>query len=137
MSFDERIKDKIEEIENLVSQLQEILPDSLDIYIRNFEKRAACERYFETIIESVVDLSFLLIKFKKMKIPQEDTEAFLILAEKGIISKNLAERFRQAKGMRNILAHEYGKVDNELVFEAITSELLSDVREFLKEINKL
>jgi uncharacterized protein YutE (UPF0331/DUF86 family) len=83
-----------------------------------------------------VDLAFLLIKLNKLKIPNEDTEAFLILAEKNIISLNLAEKFKQAKGMRNIIAHEYGKVDDELVFEAITTELVKDVRDFLREIKK-
>jgi len=129
-----RINDKIIEIEKLLSELENIMPSNIEQYLSNFEKKAACERYFERIIEASVDLAFLIIKTEKLKIPSEDTEAFFILAENKIIDKNLAEKFRQAKGMRNILAHEYGKVDDELVFEALTNEILSDVKNLLNKI---
>lgn len=129
-----RINDKISEIEQLLSQLEEIMPANLEEYIHNFEKKFACERCFEVIVEAVVDLAFLLIKLNKLKIPQEDTEAFFILAEKNIIKITLAEKFRRAKGMRNVIAHEYGRVDDELVFEALTTELVIDVRDFLEQI---
>ena len=38
--------------------------------------------------------------------------------------------------MRNILAHEYGEVDDEVVFEAITEELDKDVSKFIEEVRK-
>ena len=36
--------------------------------------------------------------------------------------------------MRNILAHEYGEVDDEIVFHAIRNELTNDARAFLQSI---
>ena len=36
--------------------------------------------------------------------------------------------------MRNILAHEYGKIDDEIVFNAIKSELEKDANEFVSAI---
>ena len=38
--------------------------------------------------------------------------------------------------MRNILAHEYGEVDDEIVFNAVTEELEKDAIEFIKNIKK-
>lgn len=38
--------------------------------------------------------------------------------------------------MRNIISHQYGNVDNKIVFETITEELEKDVREFIKCIRK-
>ena len=38
--------------------------------------------------------------------------------------------------MRNIIAHEYGKIDDRIVFNSITKELRSDVIEFLTSIEK-
>jgi uncharacterized protein YutE (UPF0331/DUF86 family) len=38
--------------------------------------------------------------------------------------------------MRNILAHDYGVVDDEIVFESITGELEKDTTEFLKNIRR-
>jgi len=135
--MNERINDKIKEIENFLNELEELIPQNLNDYLHDFEKKAACERYFEKIIEAVVDLAFLIIKNKKLKIPEEDKEAFDILANEDIISKELAERLKDAKGMRNILAHEYGKIDDKLVFHSITEELIKDVEEFLVNIKRL
>ena len=129
-----RIEDKTKEIEQYLDELLTIVPDSLDIYKNDIKIKAACERYFEKIIESIVDLTFLIIKDKNLKIPEEDKEAFDILYKEGIIKKKLADRLKEAKGMRNILAHEYGKVDDEIVFNSITFELENDIKEFLKEI---
>jgi len=114
-----RLRDKIEEIEDYLSELHEIGPQSFQDYVCDLKTKAACERYFEKIIEAVVDLAFLLIKDKGFKIPEEDKEAFDILAREGTISRELAGKLKDAKGMRNIIAHEYGKVADRIVFEAI------------------
>ncbi|MCH7723429.1 MAG: aminotransferase class I/II-fold pyridoxal phosphate-dependent enzyme [Bacteroidetes bacterium] len=47
---------------------------------------------------------------------------------------DLEEKLKEAKGMRNIIAHEYGKIDDVLVFEAVTEELIPDVKEFLNSV---
>ena len=131
-----RIKDKIDEIEKYAEELSKIIPPNFGQYKSEFKLKAACERYFERIIESIVDLAFLVIKEHKLKIPEEDKQAFDILNEENIISGNLKERLQDAKGMRNILAHEYGRIDDEIVFESIKNELISDAEEFIKQIKK-
>lgn len=131
-----RINDKIEEILEYLEQLELFLPANFENYNQDFKSKAACERYFEKIVEAVVDLAFLIIKSKKMKIPKEDTEAFIILANENIISIELAERLRKAKGMRNVLAHEYGKIDDWLVFNSLTEELKRDITEFIDNIKR-
>jgi len=92
--------------------------------------------FFERIIEATVDLSFLIIKDRGFKIPEEDKEAFDILGKEEIISIELAEKLKDAKGMRNIIAHEYGKIDDEIVFNSITEEIKVDVREFIREVEQ-
>lgn len=132
-----RINDKILEIEQFLEELESSLPENFEQYKTDFKLRAIGERYFEKIIEAVVDLAFFIIKDKNLKQPDEDKQAFDILSKEKIISGNLAEKLKDAKGMRNILAHEYGRIDNELIFHSISEELIPDVQEFLKVINDL
>jgi uncharacterized protein YutE (UPF0331/DUF86 family) len=134
--MNKRIKDKAEELENYLSELEEFTPSSFEDYINDAKTKVACERYAEKIIEAIVDLAFLAIKEKKLKMPEDDKQAFSILAGSNIISVELASKLKDAKGMRNILAHEYGEVDNEIIFEAISQELIKDAREFIKEVEK-
>ena len=130
----ERINDKIKELEKYLEELIEIKPDNLEDYISDFKSKAACERYAEVIIEAVIDLAFFSIKEKKLPSPESDLEAFDILAQNKIISVELAGRLKDAKRMRNILAHEYGKIDDEIVFTAIKDELEKDVTDFINSI---
>lgn len=129
-----RINDKIIEIEDYLSELEEIRPEDFERYETDLKAKAACERYFEKITEAVIDLAFLIIKDKGFRIPEEDKEAFDILSKEKVISPELAEKLREAKGMRNILAHKYGQVDDEIVFRAITDEIEKYVGEFISAI---
>ena len=131
-----RINDKIIEIEKFLEELEDIIPGNFEEYKKDFQKKAACERYFEKIIEAVVDLGFILIRENDFRIPEDDEGVFEILLSKGIISERLSSKLRDAKGMRNIIAHEYGNIDDELVFEAISNELKKDVEDFIDNIEK-
>lgn len=132
-----RIKDKINEINKFLEEFKKIIPNNLEEYESNLEKKAACERYIEKIMEAVTDLAFLIIKDKKFKIPEDDVNAFDILLKNNIIDTDLAIKLKNAKGMKNIISHQYGDVDDEIVFQSITKELDKDVKTFLKIINKL
>ncbi len=131
-----RIKDKIDELNKLIDELEEIIPEDLELYIEDKKLRAASERYFERIVECVVSLSFKIVQERKLEVPDDDKTVFETLQKHNFIDKVLAERFKNAKGMRNILAHEYGKVDDTLVFEAIHSKIIPDVEDFIKQIKK-
>ena len=128
-----RIKDKIDEIKIYIKELQSIIPDTLEEYKSSVEKKAACERYVEKIVEAATDLAFLLIKIKKLRIPEDDIDAFNILQENNIIGEKLTKKLKNAKGMRNIIAHQYGNIDDQIIFESITNELQKDIKEFLRE----
>ncbi len=131
-----RINDKILEVERFLRELESIAPQAYSDYEDDVKTRAACERYFEKITEALVDLAFLVIKDKALKLPEDDKEAFTVLAQAEIIPADLSEKLREAKGMRNVIAHEYGSVDDKLVFEAITEEIDSDAKSFVKAIRK-
>jgi len=116
-----RVDEKIKEISNWMEELGEIAPSNFEEYGSNKEKKAACERYVEKIIEAVTDV---------------DNDAFIVLKENKLISEDLANKLKGAKGMRNILAHQYGEVNDQIVFEAITENLEDDVNDFIKSIKK-
>jgi len=129
-----RITDKINEINKFLNELKEIVPSDIEEYKSSIEKKAACERYVEKIVEAATDLAFLIIKNKKLRMPEDDIDAFSILLENKIINSKLAANLKNAKGMRNIIAHEYGKIDDMIVFESIREELERDVKGFIKNV---
>jgi len=115
----------------------EMVPNTLKEYESNKIVRAACERYFEKVVESVTDLAFIVITLKKFRVPDDDIDSFRILEENGIIDDELYNRLKDAKGMRNFIAHQYGQINDKLVYEAIIEELEKDVKKFIEIVQKL
>ena len=131
-----RIQDKISEINHYLSELESFIPNSFNEYETDIKLKAACERYYEKITQAILDLIMLILKEKGYRIPEESKEALEILCQEKIITKELADKLKQAKGMRNVLAHQYGNIDDNLVFESITKELIKDTKRFIKSIKK-
>lgn len=132
--MNKRIEDKIIEIETFLEELLSVLPKDFENYKEDWKIRDICERHFEKIIEASVDLSFMIIKNKGLITPKDDKNSFDILNQENIISDELAEKLKEAKGMRNIIAHEYGKIEDEIVFESVTEHLEKDIKEFISII---
>ena len=131
---EDRVGDKILEIEQFFEELNQVLPSSFEQYEQDFRIKAICERYFEKIVEAAIDLAYLFIKKKKWKFPESEKELFETLADQGIISRELALRLKDAKGMRNVIAHQYGEINDEMVFTAVTEELEKDIKGLIESI---
>lgn len=132
-----RIRDKIEEVEKYLQEINEFLPPTLEDYILNKMAKAACERGFEKVIESCVDIAFLTIRMKKFPFPENDEGTFSVLHKRGILEEALSKRLISAKGMRNFIIHEYEEIDDSKVFHTISEELPKDTEEFIKVIKDL
>lgn len=131
-----KIEDKIQSIQKFIEELEEVLPLDYEKYQSDLSKKLASERAFEKIIEGVNDLAILWIKEKRLQLPSEDEKAFEILASAKLIREELAKKLKQAKGMRNILAHQYDNLDEEIIFEALKEKIIKDAEEFLKELGE-
>ena len=129
-----RIEDKIKEIEKYLEEIMNFIPDSFEEYEKDAKTKSACERHFEKIIEAVIDLAFIIIKSKKWEVPEDDSNALDIIVNKKIISSDLSEKLRDAKGMRNFIIHQYGKIDDFKVFTAIKEELEKDIEDLIKQV---
>lgn len=131
-----RLKDKIEQCRQLITELRQITPKTFGEY-SDIKTRAACEHYAERIVEAVAVIAIAIVRTRKLGIPQDEADAYAILVEGNVISRGLSQKLSKAKGMRNIIVHDYVKVDDELVYRAIKKELPKDAEEFLKAAKKV
>jgi len=131
-----KLYDKIEDIRKYLAELEKIVPSSFREYDSSLEKKAACERYFERIVEAAIDICFMVIKTKNLQLPEDDLGALAILEKNKIIDPKLSAKLKDAKRMRNIIIHQYAKIDDKLVFQSIKEEIDVDINQFLKEVKK-
>ena len=97
--------------------------------------RGALLHYLYLLADSCITLAELVIKHKKLRIPQSYHEAIDILGENRILEPAFACKFARIAGFRNFLAHDYEKIDVDFICKKILSEL-EDVYTFVKQIEK-
>jgi uncharacterized protein YutE (UPF0331/DUF86 family) len=133
----ERINEKIKEIKQYLEEFSQIEIPDFEEYQKNFKLKAACERYFEKIVEPIINLALLIIRLKKFDKPENEDHIFIILSKNNVISEKLARRLKDAKDMRNIVIHNYLRVDDLIVYTAIAEEIVKDAEEFLEIVGGL
>lgn len=128
----ERVLAKMDVLDGYLRELREIMPASFEEY-RKVEKRRACERLLQISIECIIDICGFIVTGLRLGLPAEEDDLFEKLEQAGIISSSRKESLKRMKGFRNILVHEYGRVDDLMVYE-ILQERLNDFETFKREI---
>jgi uncharacterized protein YutE (UPF0331/DUF86 family) len=85
--------------------------------------RGAAERYLHLSIECVIDVGNHIISDRRYRKPETYAEIFEILFEKGVLPEKLFHELRGMAGFRNVLVHDYVRLDAEKVFGFIQSKL--------------
>lgn len=130
------IKRKISLIQDDLVGLSSMANFSLDQVCADFMKQAALERLLERIINRAIDANRYIIsemKNEKISSPKDYRDTFLILAELGIFSPDFAKEISKSIGTRNVLAHEYDKTDQALIYNSV-GDCLKDYNEYCRFI---
>lgn len=85
-------------------------------------------------IQSLLDICHHIIVENKLRKPFTGQEAIEILSEENIIPSEFAASILPMAGLRNLLVHEYTKVDLEKIYQRL--QKLDDFRTFQKHIIK-
>jgi uncharacterized protein YutE (UPF0331/DUF86 family) len=101
----------------------------------DIDLRGAVERYLYLAVQATIDLAGAVISLKKFRKPATMSENFLILEEEKIIDKKLCQQMVRMVGFRNIISHDYGEIDYDIVYD-ILHQRLKDIEEFIEIINK-
>jgi uncharacterized protein YutE (UPF0331/DUF86 family) len=128
----ERILSRLGELEGYLHELDSIRPATREEF-RAIEKKRACERLLQISIETVLTICQLFVAGERLGLPSEENDVFEKLARAGVVSPEVAAILHGMKGFRNILVHEYGDVDDDLVFLFLTTRT-EDFLVFRREI---
>ncbi|ABB31553.1 MULTISPECIES: type VII toxin-antitoxin system HepT family RNase toxin [Geobacter] len=131
----ERIRQKIGRINEHLSIIRAIKDDCSRKFAVDPIYRGALLHYLYLLSDGCIVLAELVIKHKGLRLPQSYAESFDILGESKVLDEDFAYRFASIAGFRNFLAHDYEKIDQEVICGAIMNSL-NDVDIFLQHIRK-
>ena len=128
------IENKISSIRKYLKILQRYKKYSKKEIEGNVDIKGAVERYLYLAIQSTIDLAEAIIAYKNLRKPTTMSEAFYILNEEGFIPVRLTAELAKMAGFRNIVAHDYEKIDYDIVVDVLQNKL-KDIDKFLKRIS--
>lgn len=134
----QKIIEKIQRLDEYLSYLKRLKEEikSEKEFLDDFHFHGLVERYLQLSCQVVIDTLNLLIIEKDLAKPESGQEVVSFLFKKSIISQDLFSRLEGVVGFRNILVHEYGRINHKKVYQYLM-EKLEDFEVFKKEILRL
>ncbi|MEK6937676.1 MAG: DUF86 domain-containing protein [Nanoarchaeota archaeon] len=130
-----RILKKIKEIEESLELIEENLPDSEKDFRELGLVKDGIYKRLEFCIQNIIDILSMIYSEENLGVPSTIDDILLGLGRKKIFSKEIVLLVSQMKGMRNILTHRYGEINDSLVYEQLT-ENLSDFHKLISAVEK-
>ena len=118
------VLNKKESIERCIKQIQHYysLP-AVEPFEEDYLRQDAIALNLQRACEQCIDLANYTIKVRKLGLPKESRDAFRLLADNRIIPRDLATRLEGMVGFRNVLVHEYQRLDINLMVDVIEHRL--------------
>ena len=134
----QKIIEKIQRLDEYLSYLKRLKGEikSEMEFLDDFHFHGLVECYLQLSCQVVIDTLNLLIIEKDLAKPESGQEIVSFLFKKSIISQDLFSRLEGVGGFRNILVHEYGRINHKKVYQYLM-EKLEDFEVFKKEILRL
>lgn len=102
-------------------------------YVKDPFIYGSSERFLHLAIECAIDIGNHIISDMRYRKPETNRDVFEILYENEVIPLKLKENLGNMASFRNILVHDYIKIDRGMVYKIITEDL-DDLKSFMKEI---
>ncbi len=130
------VLNKKESIERCIKQVRTYyaLPSDLS-FEEDYMKQDSIAINLQRACEQCIDLANHTIKARKLGLPKESKESFSLLAAAGLIPGDLAKKLEGMVGFRNILVHQYQRMEISLMVQVIEHHL-EDLVDFTNLIVK-
>ena len=95
----------------------------------DYKKMDAIVLNLQRACQMVMDTAMYVVTTRKLGLPQTNKEAFILLEQNNMITKEMCNNMKGMIGFRNIAVHEYKNIDEEIVEDVIKNHL-NDLKEF-------
>ena len=106
---------------------------SLETFAKDVDRQDIVMFNLQMAIQNCVDIAAHIVGEEGFGIPGSTNELFYLLEENGYLPQEITEKMASAVGFRNLMVHEYAKVDIEQIY-TIACERLDDLNDYLVAI---
>ena len=113
------ITKRVEQIEKHLERIRRFASLSHEAFLKDNVAQDVVEYNLFQIVNHLIDIFQHTVVDEEYGFPETAYEAARILFEKGILSKEDVENFKQMVGFRNVVGHDYINVDKEIVYHIL------------------
>jgi len=94
-----------------------------EAYLADLDAQDVVLRRFQTAIESCVNVGNHVIARLRLPLAEDYASVFTVLAQEGILRRELAERMAELARFRNLLVHLYWRADQQEIFRRMRERI--------------
>jgi uncharacterized protein YutE (UPF0331/DUF86 family) len=129
----EVVESKLRFLQEYLTDLAEYKDFSLNDYRIKKKDQRFVERTLHLACESCIDIAAHIISRKGLREPKDNKDLFVILFENSIISEQAHNTMIKMARFRNIIVHDYARIDPEIVLGILKRDV-NDLKHFAQEI---
>lgn len=126
------VRRKLAELAEYVTQVSEYRDLTVERYRADWKTQRIVERTLQIAIEACLDIASHILADRGLRAPSTYAETFEILVQAGLMSAGLGRVMADMAGFRNVIVHDYTRVDPEVVIRILRKHL-DDFRRFEAE----
>ena len=130
---DDVLLNKAAIIERCLARIAEEYQGHEDELETNFTRQDAIVLNLLRACEASIDAAMHVIRQRRLGLPQESRDAFRLLEEAGLLTRDLSTEMQKMVGFRNIAVHDYRKLSMEIL-RSILASRLGDFRDYVRMI---
>jgi uncharacterized protein YutE (UPF0331/DUF86 family) len=118
------VADKLRHIESYTADLKEMRGLPKADYVDDTVTQRAVERTFEMLVQACIDLAQHIRRAEGLEPSGTAKQEVQALGEADVISAETQRKMEEAVGFRNVIAHQYGDIDHEVVYDTLHEDLV-------------
>ena len=124
---------KASSVKRHIDRVKEKSVADMAIFLQDLDRQESVAFNMHLAIQNCMDIAAHIISEEGLGVPGSAGDMFFLLQENGFISADLADKMVKAVGFRNILVHEYQKIDLQRLYETAEKNV-DDLMAFLASI---
>lgn len=117
------VNQKLKEIEDNLELIKENLPSTEKAFVGLGLVKDGIYKRLEFSIQNLIDIFSMVYSSLNIGVPTDLDDIFEGLRQKKILPDNIITLVQDMKGLRNILIHRYGEINDSTVYELLTEQL--------------
>jgi uncharacterized protein YutE (UPF0331/DUF86 family) len=107
----------------------------LEEFLGDLDRQESILFNLQMAIQKCIDIAAHVISDEELGVAGSTNEMFYMLQENGYLNPELTEKMVAAVGFRNLVVHEYGKIDLAKIYQ-IANKGIDDLEEYLRTVMK-